>query len=88
MRAMSWALLRERRFGARAADVLILMGVMIGEAEGKPLSAYKLAELVGVPRPTVIRKLAKLKRDGLVMQDHRKRYTLTDDATRPAAGVV
>ncbi|MDN7805419.1 helix-turn-helix domain-containing protein [Burkholderia gladioli] len=73
MRAMSWALFRERRFGARASDVLILMGVMIGEAEGKPLSAFKLAELVGVPRPTVMRRLEKLARDGLLMRDRRKK---------------
>ncbi|KWN15868.1 hypothetical protein WM21_11880 [Burkholderia ubonensis] len=88
MRALSWALLRERRFGARAGDVLILMGVMIGEAEGKPLSAYKLAYLVGMPRPTVIRRLARLTRDGLVMRDHLKRYALADKALRRATGVV
>lgn len=88
MRALSWALLKERRFGARAGDVLILMGVMIGQAEGKPLSAFKLADLVGIPRPTVMRRLARLTRDGLLMRDHLKRYMLTDEARKRAARVV
>ncbi|WP_223855288.1 helix-turn-helix domain-containing protein [Ralstonia solanacearum] len=71
MRSLSLVLLKERRFGARAADLLILIGVMIGEAEGRPLGAFKLAELVGVPRPTVIRRLARMARAGLVQRDGR-----------------
>jgi Mn-dependent DtxR family transcriptional regulator len=58
--------------------VLILMGVMIGEAEGKLLSAYKLAGFIGIPRATVMRRLARLQRDGLVERDHRKAYSLTE----------
>ncbi|WP_167810498.1 helix-turn-helix domain-containing protein [Ralstonia pseudosolanacearum] len=85
MRALSIALLRERRFASRAGDVLLLVGVAIGDAEGKPMTAYKLAQYIGMPRPTVIRRLARMARDGLVRRDGRGRYSLTDEGRRRAA---
>ncbi|WP_210772682.1 helix-turn-helix domain-containing protein [Ralstonia pseudosolanacearum] len=83
MRALSLALLRERRFASRAGDVLLLVGVAIGDLEAKPMTAYKLADYVGMPRGTVLRRLAMLRRAGLVDKDGR-RYTLTDEGRRRA----
>lgn len=88
MRQLSIALLRERRFASRAGDVLLLVGVAIGDLEAKPMTAYKLASYVGMPRGTVVRKLARMARAGLVLRDGRGRYALTDKARRRAAGVV
>lgn len=88
MRKLSIALLRERRFASHAGDVLLLVGVVIGDLEAKPMTAYKLASYVGMPRGTVIRKLARMARAGLVMRDGRGRYRLTDEGRRRAAGVV
>jgi DNA-binding IclR family transcriptional regulator len=87
MRTLSLALLRERRFAARAGDVLLLVGVAIGDAEGKPMTAHKLEGYVGMPRPTIVRRLASLERACLVARDGRGRYSLTDEARRRAAGV-
>lgn len=83
MRELSFALLRERRFASHAGDVLLLIGVAIGDLEAKPLTAYKLADYVGMPRGTVLRRLAMLRRAGLVDKDGR-RYTLTREGRRRA----
>lgn len=88
MRKLSIALLRERRFASHAGDVLLLVGVVIGDLEAKPMTAYKLASYVGMPRGTVIRKLARMARAGLVMRDGRGRYGLTDEGRRRAAGLA
>lgn len=88
MRQLSIALLRERRFASHAGDVLLLVGVVIGDLEAKPMTAYKLASYVGMPRGTVIRKLARMARAGLVRRDGRGRYGLTDEGRRRAAGLA
>ncbi|MDF3106943.1 helix-turn-helix domain-containing protein [Burkholderia semiarida] len=85
MRQLSIALLRERRFASRAGDVLLLVGVAIGDLEARPMTAYKLASYVGMPRATVIRRLASLARAGLVERDGRRRYVLTPEGKRRAA---
>ncbi|KWH53854.1 helix-turn-helix domain-containing protein [Burkholderia anthina] len=88
MRQLSIALLRERRFASRAGDVLLLVGVAIGDLEARPMTAYKLASYVGMARPTVIRRLARMARAGLVRRDGRGRYGLTDEGRRRVAGVA
>ncbi|MCW0101048.1 helix-turn-helix domain-containing protein [Burkholderia pseudomallei] len=91
MRALSWMLLRERRFASNAPDVLLICAVAIGDLEAKPLTAYKLADFIGMPRPTVIRRLAAMARSGLMERDSRRRYVLTPEGRRraaKAAGVV
>ncbi|MHA6928273.1 hypothetical protein [Ralstonia pseudosolanacearum] len=62
MRALSWMLLRQKRFASNAPDVLLLCGVAIGDLEARPMTAYKLADYVGMPRGTVLRRLAMLRR--------------------------
>lgn len=73
MRALSWMLLRERRFTSNAADVLLICAVAIGDLEARPMTAFKLARMAHA---------------GLVVRDGRGRYELTDKARRRAAGVV
>lgn len=80
-------MLRERRFASHAGDVLLLIGVAIGDLEAKPMTAYKLAAYVGMPRGTVLRRLALMVRAGLVARDSRRRYTLTDEG-RARAGMA
>lgn len=52
----------------RVNDILICGAVMVGQAEGHPLNASKVADLVGMARPTVIRRLAVLEKKGLVVR--------------------
>lgn len=71
MRGLSLSLLKQPRYASAAGDVLLLVGVAIGDAEKRPFTANKLATYIGMPRATVIRKLAYMVRDGLVEPDGR-----------------
>lgn len=57
---------RQQRFGTHVGDLLIRAGVYLGTIEGHPMTAAKLADYVGIPRPTVMRRLRALERRGLV----------------------
>lgn len=43
--------------GETIEENLIVAAIVIGQAEGRPLSASDIANYIGLPRPTVIRKL-------------------------------
>lgn len=65
MRCVSVVFLSEDS-AALSYDVsLISVGLFIGQAEGRPMTASKLASYIGMPRPTLIRKLRKMQRDGI-----------------------
>jgi DNA-binding transcriptional ArsR family regulator len=61
----------EQMFGSQADDALLLVAVYVGQAEHRPMTASKLAEYVGMPRPTVVRKLREMQQCGLVTIDER-----------------
>lgn len=50
----------------RTNDVLICAALVVGQAEGHPLNASKVADWVAMARPTVIRRLASLEKRGIV----------------------
>lgn len=56
----------QRQFGSRVGLLLIGAAVYVGTIEGKPMTASKLADFVGMPRATVIRRLGRLRRLGIV----------------------
>jgi len=75
MRAFGAAYLGTARFGAHADEITLLMAVFIGTAEARPMTAAKIAEYAGVPRPSAIRKLDRLAKRGVVEKIGR-RYLL------------
>ncbi len=66
LRAFGAAYLGHKRFGARADELVLLAAVFVGQADGRPMNASKLADYAGIPRPTVIRKLKALARRGVL----------------------
>jgi excisionase family DNA binding protein len=59
-------------FGTRVETLFIAACVALGDLEGKPFCASKVAAYLGVPRTTVNRKLEKLgKAGGLVYRTGR-----------------
>lgn len=64
-RAASLAWFGTDRFASRADDLFLGFALMIGTCEGRPMNATKLAEFAGLPRPTVVRKLARFQREGI-----------------------
>jgi len=56
-------------FGKKPADhSLLLIGsaIMVGHAEDKPMNATKIAQYIGLPRSTVIRKLNQFLEAGVI----------------------
>jgi hypothetical protein len=60
------------RFGTRLETFFIGLCVALGDIEGKPLSIAKITAYMRVPRTTVIRRLDRLQRWGLI--DRRGRH--------------
>ncbi|MCC8968188.1 helix-turn-helix domain-containing protein [Bradyrhizobium sp. Pear76] len=56
----------QAQFGSRASLMLIATAVYLGTLEERPMTATKLADYVGMPRATVIRRLRSLCRRGAV----------------------
>src|SRR3569833_117560 len=66
-------------FGEKPADhSLLLIGsaIMVGHAENKPMSATKIAQYIGLPRSTVIRKLNEFQGAGVISR-HGNVYLLS-----------
>jgi biotin operon repressor len=66
-------------FGTRIETFFIAACVAIGDIEGKPFSAAKIAAYMRVPRTTVIRRLNRLQSWGLI--DRRGRHYYLHEKT-------
>ena len=62
------------RFGTRLKTFFIGLCVALGDIEGKPLSMAKITAYMRVPRTTVIRRLDRLQRWGLIHRQGRYYY--------------
>jgi hypothetical protein len=69
--------------GSQAELRLVLHAVWYGHLTGRPMTALKLAEFIGMPRATVRRKLADLVRLGCAEQNGTRYYVSERDLTRP-----
>lgn len=69
MRGFCLAYFNGSRFGSCAPDLILVGAIFVGQAEDRPMNATKLADFAGMPRPTVIRRLAVLIREGVVLRD-------------------
>ena len=75
MRLFCSAYFRADLYGSRAADFVLVGAVFVGQAEGRPLNASKIADFAGLPRATAIRRLIELEQIGIVKR-HGKTYTI------------
>ncbi|MGA7438779.1 MAG: hypothetical protein WBW32_11715 [Luteibacter sp.] len=75
LRTFGAAYLGTDRFGTHADELALLMAVLIGTAESRPMTAAKIAGYAGVPRPSAVRKLDRLARRG-VLEKIGRRYVL------------
>lgn len=57
----------KRRNAEGLADALLLAAVYVGQHGGRPMTAHKLAQVSGIPRPTVARKMRELEAVGLLV---------------------
>jgi hypothetical protein len=73
-------------FGTRLETFFIGLCVALGHMDGKPFSVAKITAYMRVPRSTVIRRLDRLQRWGLIYRQGR-RYYLHDNALNSFIGV-
>jgi biotin operon repressor len=73
-------------FGVCLETCFIGLCVAVGDLEGRPFSVAKIAAYMGVPRTTVIRKLAQLKSWGLIDREGR-RYYLRENTFNSPIGI-
>lgn len=71
MHVFCGAYFKERKLAACADDLTLVAAIFVGQAEGRPLNASKLANQAGMARPTTIRKLARLQSVGMVERQGR-----------------
>ena len=55
-----------RHIGASLVEMYVSFAVHIGTAEGRPMSATKIAGYLGMPRTNVLRALAALKKKDVI----------------------
>lgn len=79
MRCVSVVFLSEDSASLSHDFAIICVGLFIGQAEGKPMTAAKLASYIGMPRPTLIRKLRELHRSGIAKQAMKGWHINTDN---------
>jgi DNA-binding IclR family transcriptional regulator len=73
-------------FGVRLETCFIGLCVAVGDLDGRPISVAEIAAYMRVPRTTVIRKLAQLKRWGLIDREGR-RYCLSEKTLNSPIGM-
>lgn len=82
------ALFDGKRPAEHVNDMLILSALIVGQVEGHPLNASKLADWVTMARPTVIRRLASLEKRGMVERRGLKFVVRDDVANSDAVGAA
>jgi hypothetical protein len=64
----------DRRIASYSDAMHVARAVWIGQLRGKPMNAQQIARLIGMPRTTVLRKLAYLVSKGHVCRDGTRYY--------------
>lgn len=57
LRALTMSIFDTPNLGDRVEEILIVAAIVVGQAEGRLMCASDIANYVGLPRATVIRKL-------------------------------
>ena len=70
-------------FGVRLETCFIGLCVAVGDLDGRPFSVAKIAAYVGVPRTTVMRKLAQLESWGFIYREGRRYYLREEKLNSP-----
>lgn len=66
LRSFGTGYFQSKRYGSRADDLALCAALFIGQAEGRPLTAAKLATYAGQARPSVVRRLKEWLQAGFV----------------------
>ncbi|WP_441253679.1 helix-turn-helix domain-containing protein [Bradyrhizobium sp. 613_E4_N2_2] len=76
MRTTVAVFLQEQELSRFADEALLCTAMFLAQAEGRPMTLSKIAEYIGMPRPTADRKLRALQKRGVVEQVDKKRWRI------------
>jgi hypothetical protein len=79
MRTAAVLFFMEDHAASLSDELMICFALFVGQAEGRLLTAGKTATYIGMPRPTVVRKMRALQARGLVDQAAKRTYRLAID---------
>jgi DNA-binding transcriptional ArsR family regulator len=88
MQAAAQLFLESDTAASDADCVLLCAAVYIGQCERRPMTAGKIADFIGMPRPTVSRKLGQLKKRGIVFSNSRQQWCITSSKPEIARRIV
>lgn len=77
-REVGASLLQAEKYGSCADEIILTAAIYVGQHEGCPMTATKLADYSGIPRPTVVRKLEALRKRGVVRKNEGHAYLTTE----------
>jgi len=66
------------RFGTNADLILVVCAISVGTHSGQPMGATKIANYVGMPRASVLRKIAYLEENGWIVPTGRAKWVLRE----------
>jgi len=68
------------RFGSNADLILVVCAIAVGSHTGRPMGVTKIANYIGMPRASVVRKIAYLREKGWVEPVGRSKWRLNEEA--------
>lgn len=80
--------LQEDKAASESDSVLLCAAVYVGQCEKRPMTAAKLADFIGMPRPTVLRKLGELRARGLVIANNKKQWCIASTSPKVAERIT
>lgn len=84
LRTWSMQIRGDDKFGADLDASVIVMAIVIGHLEQRPMSASKISEYIGIPRTTVLRKLQALQVDGMIARTSGAEFVIAaNEVNRP-----
>lgn len=75
-RGQSVAYLGESLYGIHVDEVILCCCVALGQLEGRPMNASELSAYAGMPRTTVLRKMAVLKKRGFIAEEKHGKFSV------------
>lgn len=79
LRFVSISAFNDDQFGRHLNDLIILLDVNMTEFENKPLTVAKIAQCIGMPRPTVARRVKLLINAGILKENESRQILRTSE---------
>jgi DNA-binding transcriptional ArsR family regulator len=76
LRGVAQTMRKHRRVQFKPGTSALIMAVAIGDFESRPMSAAKIAEYIGIPRTSVVRRLQALEDAGILARNCNSSFVL------------